>query len=170
MNLTMCWSSCKRINMQFYSGVKHWQQYDTLLWNAYIERRKYEEANGNKSKCLLEEGGEYHWERRTGDQAFSFLNGWVHSWNRRHGPSFPLKSPRLPVAASLTVMNDAPVCQLLHQFDCCLSVGSLFVLNQPVNQLFCDKAVWVGFEMMSPIFNNLFFMQPEPGKKIWQSL
>lgn len=36
------------------------------------------------------------------------------------------------------------------------------MFNEPVNQLFCNKAVWVGFEMVPSIFNNLFFMEPQP--------
>lgn len=35
------------------------------------------------------------------------------------------------------------------------------MFNEPVNQLFCNKAVWVGFEMVPSIFNNLFFMEPQ---------
>lgn len=38
------------------------------------------------------------------------------------------------------------------------------MFNEPVNQLFCNKAVWVGFEMVPSIFNNLFFMEPQPEK------
>lgn len=44
--------------MHFYNDLKHWKLYDTLLRDT--ERKKYEEANGNKPKHLLEEGREYH--------------------------------------------------------------------------------------------------------------
>ena len=74
------------------------------------------------------------------------------------------------VAASLTVVDDAPVRQLLHEFNRCLSVRRLLVFDQPVNQLFRDKAVRVGLEMMPPVFNHLLLVQPEPGERSWQSL
>lgn len=36
------------------------------------------------------------------------------------------------------------------------------MVNQPVDQLFGNEAVRVCFEVVTPIFNDLFFMQSEP--------
>lgn len=40
------------------------------------------------------------------------------------------------------------------------------MVNQPVDQLFGNKAVRVRLEVVSPIFNDFFFMQSEPGDQI----
>lgn len=59
------------------------------------------------------------------------------------------------------MMNDALVQQLLHDADGCVSVGCLLVLDQPVNQFLSNKAVWVGTEMMSSVFDDLSLVKPE---------
>lgn len=40
------------------------------------------------------------------------------------------------------------------------------MVDQPVNQLFGNEAVGVRFEVVSPILNDLFFVQSEPGGQI----
>lgn len=40
------------------------------------------------------------------------------------------------------------------------------MVNQPVDQLFGNEAVRVRLKVVTPIFNDLFFMQSEPGGQI----
>lgn len=59
-----------------------------------------------------------------------------------------------------TMVNDALVKKFLHDLDGSISVRRFFVLNKPINDLLGHKAVWIGAEMMPPVFNHLSLMEP----------
>lgn len=64
-----------------------------------------------------------------------------------------------------TMVNDALVEKFLHDPDGRFSFRCFFVLNQPINNLLGHKAVWVGAEMMPPVFDHFTLMESQPGKQ-----
>lgn len=83
-----------------------------------------------------------------------------------HSSKKNLVSSFLAANIALTMMDNAVIQQFLHQFNCSLSVGGLFMVNQPVDELFGNEAVGVCLEVVPPIFDDLFFVQSEPGGQI----
>lgn len=47
--------------MPLYDDLKHLKRYVTLLRDVSTERKIYKEVQGNKAKCVLEEGRECNW-------------------------------------------------------------------------------------------------------------
>ena len=66
------------------------------------------------------------------------------------------------ISPSRTVVNDALVQQLLHYPDGRVSVRGLLVFHQPIDELLGNETVGVGSQVVSPIFDHLRFVEPQP--------
>lgn len=56
------------------------------------------------------------------------------------------------------MVNDVMVDQMLHKLDSNLTIWCFFVAYQPVNELLCYKAVWIGTQVVPAILYQFAVM------------
>lgn len=92
----------------------------------------------------------------------------IAHWRRDtvHSHKHVLTSTQCPytVCTLCTLVYNVMLHQMLHEVNSGGSVWCLLVANQPVRQLLCHKAVWVGAQMIPPVLDQLAVVQSQPSE------